>query len=77
MGEMEIRQRTIAAGLRGRINGVASALTSFATLLLFGAGTLVEGHEQFAWMVGLSVFSVCAAAVVYFRWYRSPGRGTV
>jgi len=70
LGEMEIRQRTIEAGQRGRVNGVASALTSFATLMLFGAGTLVPDHSQFHWMVLLSVVSVCSGALVYYRWSR-------
>lgn len=70
LGEMEIRQRTIEAGQRGQVNGVASALTSFATLILYGAGTLVPEHAQFHWMVLLSAASVCIGAVVYYRWSR-------
>lgn len=74
MGEMEIRQRTIGAGQRGLINGVASALTGFATLTLYGAGTLVGGHEQFSWMVVLSVSSVCVGALVYLQWFQRNSR---
>jgi iron-regulated transporter 1 len=74
MGEMEIRQRTIAVGQRGEINGVASALTSFATLILYGAGTRVEDHQQFSGMVILSVVSVCMAAGIYSYWYRKNKR---
>ncbi len=70
MGEMEIRQRTIGTGQRGLINGVASALTGFATLILYGAGTLVGGHEQFSWMVLLSVGSVCVGSLIYLSWFK-------
>lgn len=69
LGEMEIRQRTIPLGQRGQINGVAAALTSFATLILFGIGSLISTHEQFVWLVLLSILSVNLAAFVYFRWF--------
>lgn len=75
LGEMEIRQRTIAPGERGKIGGVASALTSFATLLLFGAGTFVPSHEAFVWIVGQSVAAVCGAAWIYLRWSRHQVKG--
>lgn len=74
MGEMEIRQRSIAPGQRGEINGVATALTSFATLIHYGAGTLVGEQAQFVWMVALSVVAVCCGAATYYLWYKRIGR---
>ena len=74
IGEMEIRQRTVAEGQRGRVSGVASALTSFATLMLFGAGSLVAEHSNFVWLVILSVASVSVGAVLYSLWLRGSSR---
>lgn len=70
MGEMEIRQRYVAEGQRGAVNGVASALTSFATLVLFGAGTLVASHDQFYWLVWLSTAAVLVGAVLFIYWLK-------
>lgn len=68
LGETEIRQRSIPEGQRGKVNGVATALTSLATLILFAAGTLIASPQWFYLMVLFSVCAVCVGAAIYLRW---------
>lgn len=75
LGEAEIRQLNIAAGLRGKINGVASALNSLATLLLFALGTLLPSQEEFFVLVIVSVCSVFAGAVFFHVWRQRAAQG--
>lgn len=70
LGESEIRQRTIPEGQRGRVNGVASALTSLATIVLFGLGAVFSNPENFFAMVLVSVIAVCAGAALFVFWSR-------
>jgi iron-regulated transporter 1 len=73
LGEMEIRQRTIAEGVRGRVNGVAGALTSFATLILFGLGSLLGSPKDFPVLVVISAAAVSVGALVFYKWsLRAP-----
>ncbi|NBW81921.1 ABC transporter substrate-binding protein [bacterium] len=68
LGETEIRQRWIPQGQRGQVNGVAGALTSFATLVLFGLGSLLGDKNNFIFMIVISICSVLAGAVLFLRW---------
>jgi iron-regulated transporter 1 len=68
LGETEIRQRTIPEGVRGKVNGVAGALTSFATLVLFGLGSLLGTPKTFPVLVVSSVAAVTAGALLFYRW---------
>jgi iron-regulated transporter 1 len=67
LGETEIRQRSIPEGVRGRVNGVASALTSLATLILFALGTAFSEPSIFYIMVLTSVISVTVGAILFQR----------
>ncbi|WP_413291207.1 MFS transporter [Bdellovibrio sp. HCB337] len=71
LGEMQIRQTHINPEVRGQVNGFASALTGVATLLLFGAGTLIPKTSDFQYLVVGSVGFVCLGALIYSFWLRS------
>jgi len=66
--ESEARQVFIPSHIRGRINGVGVSLTSFATLILFGVGTLLPKTEDFKVMVWMSSVSVLAGFIFLFKW---------
>jgi iron-regulated transporter 1 len=68
LGETELRQCVIAEGQRGSVNGVAGSLTSLATLVLFGLASVLSDHDNFVFLIVISVFAVCAAAAVFGRW---------
>lgn len=68
LGETELRQRSIPEGQRGRVNGVAGSLTSLATLILYGVGTLFSAPENFHILVIISAGSVCAGALLFTHW---------
>ncbi len=74
LGETEIRQVTIDPAVRGRVNGFANALTSIATLGLYGAGAALEGPEQFGYLVYGSAACVTAGAVVFVAWSATVAR---
>lgn len=71
LGETEIRQVAVPEQVRGRVNGVATALTSAATLMLFGLGSVLSSSESFVWLVGLSVAAVLGAAFLFGVWQRN------
>lgn len=75
LGEGEIRQLNIAPGLRGRVNGAATALNSLATLLIFAVGSLLPSQQLFSVLVLISVISVVIGAVLFHLWARrlDPG----
>lgn len=68
IAESEARQLFIPAHLRGRINGVGVSLTSFATLILFGLGTLLPQSSDFSSLVWLSAISVLIGFLVLLKW---------
>ncbi len=68
LGEMQIRQIGIHENVRGEVNGFANALTSIATLGLYGAGTLLPATTDFPYLILLSVLSVLLAAGVFTFW---------
>ena len=63
LGETESRQILIPENLRGEINGVASSLTSLATLILFGFGILFSSAENFKYLICISVVCVSIATI--------------
>ena len=75
VGEIQIRQLSIAENERGRVNGFASALTSIATLGLYGAGTFYADIDQFHILVYTSGIAVGIAALVFCAWSISPSGG--
>jgi iron-regulated transporter 1 len=70
LGETEIRQTFIPEGQRGSVNGVAGALTSLASLVLFGLGSLLSTADQFLWLVVISMCAVTLGALVFSLWMR-------
>lgn len=66
LGETELRQGAIPEELRGEVNGVASSLTSLATLIIFGLGILLSSPEDFRYLVFISVVAVSMAAIYFF-----------
>ena len=72
VGEVQIRQQSIAENERGRVNGFASALTSIATLGLYGAGTFYAEVDQFHILVYTSGIAVGTAALIFCAWSVSP-----
>ncbi len=65
LGETEIRQRTISSAVRGRVNGFANALTSIATLIVYGAGSLMNNASQFGVLIYGSIASVTISVFVF------------
>ena len=72
IGESEARQRYIPSDLRGRINGIGVSLTSFATLILFGIGTLLPHSKDFSILVWLSAISVLVGFIILLKWKPKP-----
>lgn len=76
IGETQIRQLGIAEAERGRVNGFASAVTSIATLGLYGAGAIFSTPAEFEILVRASATVVTLAAVIFSVWslqsQRSP-----
>ena len=71
IGEMAIRQIAIPDGIRGRVNGVAQAMTTFATIGVYAAGTFVSQSQAFGFLVGASTIAVAGAAILFSVWSRS------
>lgn len=65
LGEVELRQRLIPEHMRGEINGVASALNSLATLIIFGLGLIFSTPQTFQYLVLFSVLAVVVAAIIF------------
>ena len=70
LGEMEIRQRSILPGSRGRVNGFAHALNNVGTLSLFVVGILVGSASAFGLLVAFSCAAVLVAAALFQRWIK-------
>lgn len=68
IAESEARQLYIPANLRGRINGVGVSMTSFATLILFGIGTLLPQSNNFSILIWISTISVLIGYFVLLKW---------
>lgn len=73
LGETEIRQVTIPQPVRGQVNGFASALTSLATLGVYGAGSLLKSTADFGILVYGSIAFVCLGALTFSIWSIRPG----
>jgi iron-regulated transporter 1 len=67
-GEFELRQRLIPEERRGELNSFSSFMTTLATLILFVAGSLLPGTEDFKYLVYVSLGAVFLANLVFFRW---------
>ena len=65
LAETELRQIRINAAERGRINGVSQAMTSFATVLVYGLGIIFSTPESFIFLVGISALSVVVGGVIF------------
>lgn len=70
-GEFELRQRLIPETRRGELNSLSSFMTTLATLILFAAGSLLPGTEDFKYLVYVSLAAVIAANIFFFRWARN------
>ncbi|WII70530.1 ABC transporter substrate-binding protein [Bdellovibrio sp. 22V] len=67
-GEFELRQRLIPERKRGELNSLSYLTTTMATLVLFGAGSLLPGTQDFKYLVYGSLAAVLIANVVFLRW---------
>lgn len=67
-GEFELRQRMIPQGQRGELNSLSYLTTTFATLILFAAGSLLPSTEDFKYLVYASLAAVLLANVIFFKW---------
>lgn len=67
-GEFELRQRLIPENKRGELNSLSYLTTTMATLVLFGAGSLLPSTEDFKYLVYASVAAVVLANLVFFKW---------
>lgn len=76
LGETEIRQVTVRPERRGRVNGFAQALTSLATLGVYGAGTALGDPAFFSWLVYGSIVFVALGAVTFSIWSWSKAATT-
>lgn len=71
LGEVEMRQKFIPENIRGKINGVASSMNSFASLLVYSLGILWASPVDFKYLVYLSTGAVVIAAI-YFVFVAGP-----
>lgn len=71
LGEEQIRQIWIPEGVRGRVNGFASALTGIATLVLYGAGAKFSTPQEYSILVVGSVVCIGMGAVCFSIWTSS------
>ena len=76
LGEMQIRQESIGATVRGQVNGFANALTTVATLILFGLGVLLPRTADFKYLILVSVGCVVGAFLMYLKWYMNQEHNT-
>ncbi len=67
-GEFELRQRLIPENQRGELNSLSSLMTTFATLILFGTGSLLPSTDDFKYLVYVSFAAVLSANLVFFKW---------
>lgn len=65
LGETQLRQESIAAGERGRVNGFASVLNNAMTFVLLGLASLLPQTGDFKWLILLSVGAVLLAFLIY------------
>ncbi|WP_413568290.1 ABC transporter substrate-binding protein [Bdellovibrio sp. HCB117] len=70
-GEFELRQRMIPEGKRGELNSFSHLTTTMATLILFGAGSLLPSSEDFKFLVYASLGAVLLANIVFLKWSSS------
>lgn len=68
IAEAEARQKFIPPELRGRINGFGVSLTSFATLFLFGLGSIMPSSADFKYLVYLSAGFVLVGFITLRKW---------
>jgi iron-regulated transporter 1 len=68
LGETQIRQEGIPEHVRGEINGFASALTSIATICLYGSGAIITSVHDFHILINLSVAVVMLSALIFTIW---------
>lgn len=64
-GEFELRQRLIPEFERGELNSFSSAMTTFATLILFAAGSVFPQTKDFEYLVYFSLLAVALANAGY------------
>ncbi|KHD88444.1 MAG: ABC transporter substrate-binding protein [Bdellovibrio sp. ArHS] len=74
-GEFELRQRMIPEGKRGQLNSFSHLTTTLATLLLFGAGSVLSSTSDFKYLVYASLAAVLLANVVFLRWAKATEGG--
>lgn len=67
IGETEIRQKLIPRESRGEVNGIASSITSAATLFLFFLGTIFGSLDTFWILISASIIAVGLGLVTSFK----------
>eukprot|EP00435_Cladocopium_sp_Y103_P019531 s1897_g4.t1 len=68
LGVLNTEQELSDARHRSAIGAVDSALTSFATLVMYGWGIVLGRPDQFGILVDCSTFFVTLGAVTYILW---------
>lgn len=68
LGVLNTEQELSDARHRSAIGAVDSALTSFATLVMYGSGILLGSPDQFGILVDCSTFFVTLGALTYLLW---------
>lgn len=72
VGEVEIRQRGVPDGVRGRVSGLSGSVNQAATLFVLALAAGLPGRDQLLPLAAVSSLSVVLGAVVFGRWARTP-----
>ncbi len=67
-GEFELRQRLIPEQRRGELNSLSAVMTTLATIVLFSAGSMLPGTDDFKYLVYASLVAVILANILFFKW---------
>lgn len=71
VGEVEIRQRGVVDGVRGRVSGMSASVNQAATLLVLALAAGLPGKDQLVPLAAVSSLSVVLAALVFGRWSKT------
>jgi len=72
VGEVEIRQRGVPDGVRGRVSGLSGSVNQSATLLVLGLAVALPSTADFPILAWFSAGAVALAAIVFVVWSKRP-----